>query len=471
MRFLEAALALPLACMSCGSDLDTGGPGREKTPGAASAGSQTEASSPIEGQPPSNVAPRENTEAPGGFLLENDPSNATGEKGLMEDNACAVALFQPREAEVAIEREVTITKEVLTPVSLYIVLDNSLSMAQAGVNTAGVSKWTQAVSSVTSFVNDPQSDGLSVALQYFNPPLITNAILGAPLSDLLAAAGSDLCTGAAHAQPSVPLGKLPGHAQAIQDSLTLTGPTSNTPSTGALNGGVQFCQGAMKADPSQKCVVVFVTDGQPNGCDLSSLGCGQGTDCVDPKAEGVLTGIAKSARSAGVDTFTVGMNGVSTAGFELLNAIAVAGGTDCTTSIPGKEACDASTGTFTLADALSAIRERISVTETFTEVDNVTEVLALECSWLLPEPPAGKTIDPGEVNLTLALNRSAPNVLGNVQSEQDCAQTGGVGWFYDEPAKPSSINLCAASCEAVKSADRAEAQVLLGCKTKPATVR
>src|SRR5690606_38317886 len=113
----------------------------------------------------------------------------------------------------------------------------------------------------------PESAGVDVALQYFNPPAQGGGMGIGGFGDP-ADAASDTCTGAFHSTPDVSMGRLPENAQAIIDSLDGSNPTGFTPTVGALAGGVQFCQAFQAQNPDEKCVVVLVTDGMPVGCGL-----------------------------------------------------------------------------------------------------------------------------------------------------------------------------------------------------------
>jgi hypothetical protein len=311
-------------------------------------------------------------------------------------------------------------------------------------------KWEDAVQALTDFVSDPGSEGVEIGIQYFHPE-------GA--GDM-----PDECDGVAHATPAVDVGPLPDNATAMIDSLTAAGPEGYTPTQGALLGGASFCVDFQAQNPDYQCIVVMVTDGQPNGCDLSS-NCGTGMqDCVDPNAEATLAPIAADALLEGVSTFTVGMAGVSTEGFALLDAIAVAGGSDCTPGAAGDEACDVSeTGSAGLLEALNTIRNTIVVTETMTET--VTETVALPCEWEVPTPPMDEVLDPDQVNVVLTLDGVPGDPLGRVPSEAECAQVEG-GWYYDDPMNPSTIAVCPETCDIVTNAMNLNVELQLGCETE-----
>jgi len=460
-KFLSALLPA-LVFGACSSNSDGGSPQVIPAGNDNDSGSGTTGASGTTGGLPSSGATSVGLPPTGGFVVTNGGNSTTG--GVTE--VCAGVKLDPEIIEVEVPREVVtvIETEVPMPLALYVVLDNSLSMGPSGgfpgpgAGGAGnepPSKWKDAVDALTNFVDDPNSDGVEIGLQYFNPP--TNA------------PGTDLCDGSFQGEPAVDVGPLPENADAIVQSLDGSGPTGSTPTVGAMEGGVAFCTAFKTENPDYQCVVIMVTDGQPNECGLSST-CPDNPgsmDCVDPLAQSTLTPIAADGLTAGVNTFTVGMAGISADGFALLDAIAVAGGTDCTPGAAGDEACDVSeTGSSGLLAALETIRDTVTVTETMTETvtDIVYETEALPCEWELPDPPDGETLDPDLVNVILTIDGVAGDPIGRVASEGDCAGVA-TGWHYDDPEAPTTISVCPQTCDQVKNGN-VSVQVDLGCETE-----
>jgi hypothetical protein len=415
----------------------------------------------------------------GGFAVRD-----AGKSGaLSADSACGNLVLQPEAVQVdkTVEQKIDCTAHVPEPIALYIMLDNSKSMSDD-------SKWTNAVAAITSFVKTtpapggtwscvdpggesvpppaslapPSSGGLSVAIQYFHP--------------LNAGASPNECDGTGHSTPAVAMGALPANGAAITASLGATSPQGKTPTVGALTGGTKYCETFEAANPGKKCVVVLVTDGQPNGCGLSSH-CADGTEnCVDSKSVATLTPIAKGAHDAahGVLTFTVGMSGVSADGFALLNAIAIAGGSDCTPGTPGNEACDVTTsGTTGFLEALNKIRDSVQVTSTTNQSVTSTSTVSttLPCEWSIPKPTDNQAFDKNHVNVTYSTGGTSRQ-LGNVPAATDCAATAAAGgWYYDDANAPTKIFACPATCDVLKQTVDAKVQVLIGCMTVPAMIR
>ncbi|HEY6724728.1 MAG TPA: hypothetical protein VI197_11895 [Polyangiaceae bacterium] len=459
-----SALLLPLLVAAACSSNDGAKPSViQPGSGGASNGGGTTVTTATTGPLPSSGAAT-TSPSTGGFM----PTSTTGQAttGVNPEEVCAGVKLEPQTIEVEVPKEVVtvIETEVPAPIAIYVVLDNSLSMAPSGGFPGGdpgaggagnePSRWKDAVDALTGFVEDPASEGVEVGIQYFNPP--------GPNGD------ANLCDGTFQGTPAVDVGPLPENADAIVASLESTGPEDYTPTVGAMMGGVSFCTTFRSENPDYQCVVVMVTDGQPNDCGLSaSCGMGGSMDCVDPLAAETLTPIAADGLAAGVNTFTVGMDGVTDEGFALLDAIAAAGGTDCTPAAAGDEACDVSeTGSAGLLAAFETIRDTVVVTETVTETitEIVTEVVALPCEWELPDAPDGETLDPNLVNVILNIDGMAGDPIGRVQSEGECAAVT-AGWHYDDPENPTTISVCPQTCEMVK-AGNVGVQVDLGCETE-----
>ena len=86
---------------------------------------------------------------------------------------------------------------------------------------------------------------------------------------------------------------------------------------------------------------------------------------------------------------------------------------------------------------------------------------ALPCDFALPTK-----VLKGEVSYALVNVQYSKGGAPPAQTiYQDAACTGGEGWKYDDPAKPTRVVLCPKTCEAVRSDPKAKVDILLGCKT------
>jgi hypothetical protein len=99
-----------------------------------------------------------------------------------------------------------------------------------------------------------------------------------------------------------------------------------------------------------------------------------------------------------------------------------------------------------------------------------TEVISgsvLACEWPIPEPPAGETLDPDEVNVEFDDGQGMVVTIGRVDDAGQCAAVAD-GWYYDNPAAPTTIIACPQTCERMQDAMMARIDIQLGCATIPA---
>lgn len=314
-----------------------------------------------------------------------DGGFGASDAGLTADSACA---GESQQAERIV-------------VAMYIMLDASGSM-----NTGG--RWTQASQAISTFANDPASEGLKVAIQSFG--------------------GEGPCDGSQYDTPAVPMGALPANASPITTWMSTVAPNGNTPTQGALLGLTTFAANYAAMNPTERTIGVLVTDGVPTRCDTSG---------------GTLSGIAQASFNAGVSIYTMGMQG---ADFGLLNQISAAGGTTM--------AFDVTSGPTAFIQALEAIRG-----------------IALACEFSMPEAAPGETIDPTQVNVEFTRSGAGDagtgtQQVGKVANEAGCA---GVpwGWYYDDDALPTKILFCPDTCSNAKQDPQGKVSIIVGCASVP----
>ena len=87
----------------------------------------------------------------------------------------------------------------------------------------------------------------------------------------------------------------------------------------------------------------------------------------------------------------------------------------------------------------------------------------LSCDIDIPAPSSG-TLDPTKVNVAIGDGQSP---VPGVADAAACA--GGEGWYYDDPAHPTKVILCQASCDAAQASvgpgKPGHIDVLFGCQT------
>lgn len=98
--------------------------------------------------------------------------------------------------------------------------------------------------------------------------------------------------------------------------------------------------------------------------------------------------------------------------------------------------------------------------------EQVIEGSTLACEFTIPPPPEGESFDPMEVNVEF-FDGVGTLDIGYVEGPSDCA---GVtdGWYYDDPASPSTILLCPQTCDTIQGFQGAQVSIQFGCATVPA---
>ncbi|HMJ15211.1 MAG TPA: vWA domain-containing protein, partial [Polyangiaceae bacterium] len=278
----------------------------------------------------------------GGSILGNDGSSGEGGE-LTPDAACAVGNVEA----------------TLEPVALLVMLDTSSSMVQDGSQ-----KWANAKQGISSFVSSPTAAGLKVALTYFPNNDAACDGSGYDLADVTGGAG-------------VAMGILPGNAAAITTSINAKATTSNgTPTEDALNGIRRYCTQYVAQNPTERCVGVLVTDGEPNGCsnDITTLG---------------NVAAASFGGNPSIPIYVMGMTG---AVFTTLNTLASRGGTQQAINVNDG-------GSNAFLQALNTIRGQV-----------------VSCDFPIP---SGANIDVNRVNIQLTTAAGTVS-LGRVASAGQC---------------------------------------------------
>ena len=311
-------------------------------------------------------------------------------------------------------------------VNMLVMFDRSGSMDDEIDNNQ--TRWGAASSALNAFFQDPNSAGLDVALRFF------------PHDDPAAGCNDDDCDESACARELVPIGTLtadPAPADAQEQALVaaVTGATpggngqgGGTPTFAALSGAERWAVAHQAANPNERTVVVFVTDGQPNGCNEDTA---------------AIAALAEAARtSSGVLTYAIGISDGVDDG--IMDPIAAAGGTNQAIMIEDGSAQSS------LLTALQNIRGQV-----------------LSCNFVMPPPrDPSQQIDPSKVNVNYTPSGGgSPMLVGGVNSAADCGSAG--GWYYDNPSTPTQIILCPATCSTVQADPSPQIQVVLGCSRQP----
>lgn len=332
------------------------------------------------------------------------------------------------------------------PISLdmYIVLDRSGSMnlpqpmptrnvtpggGDCNVGDPTVSRWCHSLNALDGFFTSPLAAGTGIALQFF--PAGDCRMSSSPLLYSCCNSGA-CCGGSAEAMPVVPLATLPeGHA-ALVSALNAAEPWADrTPIEAALRGILAYTKKSARA--GRQMLGLLITDGGPEGCQANA-------DTLASLVKNQLT-------SAHIPTYVIGTQG---AAYSWLETIAKAGGAPSHTArcAGGVSPCHF----YDVGDGNPAV---------FTDVLQQIRRAAIACTFEMPSPDQG-LIDPTDVALswTAASGGASTRVL-RVASAADCAAG---GFYYDDASAPKTLSLCPSSCDALRSKDGGDVQILLGCR-------
>lgn len=102
--------------------------------------------------------------------------------------------------------------------------------------------------------------------------------------------------------------------------------------------------------------------------------------------------------------------------------------------------------------------------------DQVIEGSDLACEFTIPPPPDGEEFDPKKVNVDFFQNANDADPTLEIGYVDDLAACAGVdgGWYYNDPAAPTTILLCSQTCDAIQGHSMAKIAIQFGCATVPA---
>lgn len=285
--------------------------------------------------------------------------------------------------------------------NIAVVYDRSNSMGGANSGIDPATKWLPVGAGLKGFFQDPGSVGVTASLVYF--PSIKNE--------------PDQCNSGEYSTPDVVATALPSTAFAT--SIDATSPHGSTPTLPAVQGVIGALQSGI-IDPKTVDAIILVTDGEPDSCQSSVNDVSQAVKQV------ALT----------IPTYVIGI-GLSSAA---LDQIAAAGGTQ--QAIVVDVTSPSQTQTDLLA-ALDAIRGK-----------------QVPCAFDIPPAPEGQKLDFDKVNVLYTPGSGTQQAL---TYEVGCP--GGTGWYYDDVANPTHVELCPATCTTVQQDKGARVDILLGCTT------
>ncbi len=313
------------------------------------------------------------------------------------------------------------TSATLAPVNLVLMYDRSGSMGDPSEGFDPSLKWIPVGSGMKSFFADPGSSGMNASLQFFP--------LGADVAAMCAAP---------YGTPEVAMTPLTS-AAALSAAIDRTSPGGGTPTLPALEGAIRYAGTVAAARPTDKTVIVLVTDGEP-GYRIDGQNV---TGCADNDVAHVaLAARAAFAGAPSIPTYVIGVG----PSLQNLNAIAAAGGTSQAIMV---SVSDPSQTKAIFEKSLETIRAE-----------------TLSCDLPMPAPPSGEQLDVSAVNVAFTSGAGAETILTYDAACGGQAGASGAGWHYDDVASPTKISLCPASCSAAQADRAGKLTIAFGCLTK-----
>jgi hypothetical protein len=409
----RSGLTIPVFCLASGSVLAacaaSDGSSSSRTSGGTKTGTGTTSGTTTQIDPVGTGSGGASTGAStgaGGIVGGGaGGGGGTGGSGPNPDAAC---IAEPRVGEQK-------------PVDLFFMVDKSGSM-NCEVGTAptlclgipppnGMTRWRAISEALNTFVNRPENGGMGVGMAFF--------------PQLMQGTTNPLCNVTDYNTPAVPITLLPGAAPAISMAIMAQVPNGGTPTTPAISGALEYTKGYAATHLSRAVALVFASDGEPQGCNNNNV------------QTAAAAAAAALMASPPVRTYVLGV-GPSLLN---LNQIAAAGGTM-------KAFLVESGGAAELIKALDEIRKS-----------------TLTCDYNIPTLEGGK-LDYTKVNVETKIGSSGmPQTIPPVANAAACGPMG--GWYYDNPAAPTRITLCPATCGPLTMTAGSSMNVLIGCKTVP----
>ncbi|MEO8181233.1 MAG: vWA domain-containing protein [Deltaproteobacteria bacterium] len=225
----------------------------------------------------------------------------------------------------------------------------------------------------------------------------------------------------------------------IRDAFGRESPRGSTPTHDAYRYALQ--QLAAATLPGQR-FLVLVTDGVPT----YALGCEGSGNQQDPADPTPLIPEAASALGRSIKTFVIGSPG-SEGARRSLSQMAEAGGT-------AKPGCSHNGPNYCHFDMTQQPDFTVALRDALASITG----LALSCSYDLPPPPSGSTLDANKVNVLFTPEGGAREVLLR-SGGSGCSD----GWQYSPNGR--QVLLCGDTCDRVKSSS-GRVSLQFGCSTQ-----
>lgn len=318
-------------------------------------------------------------------------SGTVGSGGFAGADSCASVTEDTTKVEVALLFMVDISGSMNCPVPELdppCMVDPNKTYPQT--------RWSEMNPALKGFFDAMASDGMWAGLSFFSR--------------------NGSCNEKDYEKPDSEIALLPAASMNLDSTVDKQKPAGSTPTVPSLQGALNHADAWATAHPDQNVVVVYATDGYPQGCSNNT---------IDEAAKIAATAYGGAHQ---IRTYVLGVGPNLTD----LNAIAKSGGTD----------------------AAQLIDTGQDVTTQLTEKFNaIRSAVAVECTYSVPAPPAGQALDPNKVNVEYNGTEIGFN------NTTTCDQ----GWQYAN--NNSQVVLCGSTCDQVKADANAKIKISFGCDT------
>jgi hypothetical protein len=244
------------------------------------------------------------------------------------------------------------------------------------------------------------------------------------------------CLALTYAQPLLPIEELTTAApEILKDMQDLQNNLGGlTPWLPALQGALEYAQSWQQANPSRVTALVFVTDGYPTECTTDD---NEILEVVGEYFAGV-TGRYNDIGRPSIRTFIIGVGGNQAENGYNLDLVAQAGGSSAAT----------------IVNDAGAIDQFVSTLVNLTRAE-------IQCEYPLAKVQGTGNVDPTLVQVIYQpfLGSGEPEQFPMARSAADCNTLEG-GWYFDDPANPTTITLCPCTCAGLGAGT---VHVRLGC--------
>jgi len=325
----------------------------------------------------------------------------------------------------------------LLPTVLQLVVDTSQSMSQSTPATGGRNKW------------EITAEALGIAIDGL-PPTTALGLLYYPNMTTQGSETPRDVSACVNVDALIPIDLLgddgSAHRQRVARSIDDAGPAGSTPTHDAYHYALE--NGMKPAEFEGNKFMILITDGAPT----LELGClGEGTPRSPSPTQPIVDEVLLT-RQEGIRTFIIGSPGTEDNGNgedsrPWMSLASVLGGTarsGCELEGPNYCHIDLSQES-DFASALNSALARI-----------LGQIVS--CSFELPSPPPGETLDLGQINVIYSPS-SGDEVLIGRDDSPDCQD----GWQIDSNNR---VVLCPEACDLVQGDPGGTVELLFGCTSE-----